>query len=101
MTAQVWVQLAEDASAHRVVWGPFTDDTAAKRFCLFVTDEIDPAEVVPSAPGGGPPPGHVVIDPVHELLAWRDQWQLMEAIHGPGMSDAQVTATTPDGQPVL
>jgi hypothetical protein len=39
----------------------FTDQAVAERFAAFVTREIDPAQVLKA------------LDPVSELLNWRDQ----------------------------
>lgn len=48
-------------------YGPFTDRQTADGFAAFLTAEVDPAEVLPDGPN---PIG--LMDPVRELLAWRD-----------------------------
>jgi len=48
-------------------YGPFTDRATADSFAAFLAAEVDPAEVIPA----GPNPTNLM-DPVRELLAWRD-----------------------------
>jgi hypothetical protein len=100
VTGQVWVRLMADPGDRQVAWGPFADTPVAQRFAMFVTEEIDPAEVIKGT-GSLPPRDHVVVDPVHELLAWRDMWESLEAMHGPPTQDVDTTAATSDGEPVL
>jgi hypothetical protein len=54
----------------RETWWVLEDAEAAARFARFVTEEIDPAEVVPAE--AQIPLDAAVHDPVHELLSWRD-----------------------------
>jgi hypothetical protein len=71
MSATVWaVQLAADGGP--IYYGPFRHDEheAAQRFARFVTEEIDPAKVVPFTevwPVGG------WRSPLTEVLNWRDR----------------------------
>jgi hypothetical protein len=67
-------------------WGPFTDRDLARRFCEFVTAEIDPAKVLPwedATALAGPR----VLDPMRELLAWRENVAL------PQITEADETRT--------
>lgn len=49
-------------------YGPFTDRQVADGFCAFLAAEVDPATVEPA----GPNPVAGLMDPVRELLAWRE-----------------------------
>jgi hypothetical protein len=52
-------------------WGPFSDRDLAQRFCEFVSAEIDPAKVLPWEEARALA-GPRVLDPMRELLAWRE-----------------------------
>lgn len=58
-------------TGYTYIWGPFADHGTAFRFSEFVTREIDPATVMYwddalSQPNAKP------LDPVQELLNWRE-----------------------------
>jgi hypothetical protein len=67
-------------------WGPFTDRDLARRFCEFVTAEIDPAKVLPWEEARALA-GPRVLDPMRELLAWRENVAL------PQITEADETRT--------
>jgi hypothetical protein len=64
-----WVSM--DDGRATVWWGPFDDAALCQRFCAFVTREIDPAVML--GPPTEPRSDRVVLNPLHEVLAFYEQ----------------------------
>jgi hypothetical protein len=79
----MWVVLLGPAQR---VYGPFDDEETAWRFARFVSEEVDPAFVLPLA------------SPVSELLTWRETCtvRLIADLKAAAAADAPAaTAETP------
>jgi hypothetical protein len=65
----------------RHIWGPFVDLGTATKFAEFATAEVDPARVTAWADAMALP-GACRLDPVAELLAWRESVALPQIAEG-------------------
>jgi hypothetical protein len=85
-----WVSM--DDGRDTVWWGPFDDAALCQRFCAFVTREIDPAVML--GPPTEPRSDRVVLNPLHELLAFYEQQTREDRLPGPGPWSAPASEPT-------